>query len=278
MLPIFLTSYFVFTLCSWFGFNAGSAVDIYNTDQPLNLPAISSAVVNTALAGSSAGLVALFLNLFIQERILGEPMFKLSAAMNGCLTGLSAVTGSCAFIEPWAAIVIGLVAGCVYLFSSHLLVKFRLDDAVDAIPVHLFGGCWGLIATAFFASPRGLKYYYGLGDESDVAHVGAFYSWGQGSFDLNMLACQLIGIVFILGWTTATMLPFFLFLSYLGILRSDSFEELVGLDVSYHGYTPRVVGDEIGKDQLNTYLKRTGKYNLELNPEEDNTGTDRFED
>lgn len=51
--------------------------------------------------------------------------------MNGCLTGLVAVTAGCATVEPWAAVVIGIFAGLFYLMGSKLLVKLRIDDAVD---------------------------------------------------------------------------------------------------------------------------------------------------
>lgn len=55
--------------------------------------------------------------------------------MNGCLTGLVAVTAGCATVEPWAAVFIGVCAGWFYLLGSKALIKLRIDDAVDAIPV-----------------------------------------------------------------------------------------------------------------------------------------------
>jgi len=267
----------------WYGFNAGSTVDIFSPDRSLNLPIISVAVVNSTLSGSVAGIVALFINLIIQERLTGEPIFKLSASMNGSLAGLVAITGSCGLVEPWAALLIGLVAGVLYLLASNLLVKFCIDDAVDAIPVHLVGGAWGVIATGLFASPRQLKFWYGLSGENDlVQHVGWFYSWGRGSSDFSLMACQIIGLIFILAWVTVTMLPFFFSLNYMGLFRSDALEEIVGLDVSYHGYAPRSLGDqEVSAERVSEYLARSGrryKYNLDLNPEEDNEGVDRFGD
>ena len=69
----------------WFGFNAGSAIDV---DSDLSLPVIAAAVTNSTLAGSAAAITSLFLNLIIQERLTGEPKYRLSSAMNGALTGL----------------------------------------------------------------------------------------------------------------------------------------------------------------------------------------------
>ena len=66
-------------------------------------------------------------------------------------------------------------------------------------------------------------------------NVGWFYEWGRGSGNFNLMGCQLIGALFILAWVTAIMLPFFVILNYLGWFRADALEEIVGLDISYHG-------------------------------------------
>jgi Amt family ammonium transporter len=254
----------------WFGFNAGSAV---RTDAPLPLQLISNAVVNSTLAGSTAGLVALFTHLFIQERLTGEPVFKLSCAMNGCLCGLASVTGCCGLIEPWAAIIIGTVAGLLFLLTAHLLTKHCIDDAVDAIPVHLSGGLWGVIATGLFATPKELALWLGV---DSVSFSGAIYNDG------TLLGSQIVGALFIIGWTTGIMLPFFILLNYLGLFRSDSLEEAVGLDVSFHGYNPsNYATTELGNG-LDATQKRPGKYNVyDLNPRDDESidrdGVDRFE-
>lgn len=80
-----------------------------------------------------------------------------------------------------------------------------------------------------FASPRRLEMAYGL-----TKHVGWFYSWGRGSADATLLAANLLELLFIIGWVSVTMIPFFLMLNYLGWFRSDPLDELVGLDVRYH--------------------------------------------
>jgi Amt family ammonium transporter len=151
-------------------------------------------------------------------------------AMNGVLSGLVAITGGCAVMEPWAAVVTGIIAGWLYIYGSNLLIRLRIDDAVDAIPVHMLNGMWGLLATGLVASPRKLELAYG-----DSDHTGWFYSLGAGSFDASLLTNQVMELLFILGWTFFTMFPFFIWLNYQGWLRADSLEELVGLDMSYHG-------------------------------------------
>jgi ammonium transporter, Amt family len=111
-----------------------------------------------------------------------------------------------------------------------LLVRIKIDDAVDAIPVHAIGGTWGLIAVGLFAAPTRMGQVYG---EAAAEHPGFFYTFPSGRhFDL--LGCQIVGILCILAWTFVTMLPFFLWLNFMGWLRSGSVQELVGLDIAYN--------------------------------------------
>ena len=221
----------------WYGFNSGSAL-ITSSHERGKLVALCA--VNTTLSGGAGGLTALFVNLLILERRLGEPIFDLKMAMNGSLSGLVAITAGCGVVEPWAALLIGIFAGLLYLGGSNLLLKLRLDDAVDAIPIHMVNGMWGLIAVGFVASPRNLNLTYGI----EVPHVGWFYSLARGSGDARLLAAQLVGILFILGWCLIIMMPFFVWLDWKGWFRSDPLEEIVGLDTSYHGGLILMSGDD----------------------------------
>lgn len=88
-------------------------------------------------------MAALLFNLWRVERRTGEPIYDLRMAMNGSLAGLASITAGCGVMEPWAAVVVGLLAGVLYVGASNGLLLLELDDAVDAIPVHLGGGLWG---------------------------------------------------------------------------------------------------------------------------------------
>jgi len=238
----------------WYGFNSGSAL-IAPSSERGRLVALSA--VNTTLSGGMAGLVALFLNLMILERRLGEPIFDLRMAMNGSLSGLVAITAGCGVVEPWAAMLIGGIAGVLYIGGSNLLLKLRLDDAVDAIPVHMVNGMWGMIAVGFLACPRHLNMAYG----TEIEHVGWFYSLSRGSADARLLAAQIVGILFILAWCLAIMMPFFVWLDWKGWFRSDPLEEIVGLDTSYHGGLILMSGD----DSVNPeYISQFKKQRTEL--------------
>lgn len=211
----------------WYGFNAGSVISLTLED---NYLVVSHTAINTTLSAAAGCVMTLFLSTIVAERFTGEVTFNLQYAMNGCLSGLVAITAGCSVVESWASIVIGLVAGALYWGCSQLLVKRRIDDAVDAIPVHMVNGMWGTISVGLFAEPNLMQTVY-----NTSTHVGWFYSWGRGSGDAILLACQIVGILFVIGWVVGIMTPFFWLLHYYGYLRADSLEEVVGLDIGYTG-------------------------------------------
>lgn len=234
----------------WYGFNAGSIVTIAGRTTASGYPTAHIAAlasINTTLSGSAGCISALFTRLYLNERRTGEATFDLSVALNGTISGLVAITGGCAYVEPWVSLVIGLVSGWVYLFASNLMTRRCLDDAVDAIPVHFANGMWGILAVGLFASEKHLYNMYG---DAGTKHIGWFYEWGRGSGDGTLMMAQLVGLLFIIMWVLLMMSPFFLILNYVGLFRADGLEEVVGLDISYHGQ--------------NTYLE---KREENINPE-----------
>jgi len=123
----------------WFGFNPGST--LAGTDLR-----ISFVVVNTLLAsvtGSLGALIALSI-----KRLPHDP----SMLCNGMLAGLVAITAPCAFVAPWAAAIIGLVAGLLVVYSVFFIERQGVDDVVGAISVHGVNGLWGLLSLGIFAN------------------------------------------------------------------------------------------------------------------------------
>jgi len=253
----------------WYGFNAGSALLL---DSSVKDYVLALAAVNTTLAGGTAGIVALFGNLWVLERYTGEPFFDVKYLMNGALSGLAAISGSCGVVEPWAATAIGAVAGILYMFGTWVLVKMRLDDAVNAIPVHMFNGAWGLIAVGLFASPARLQDAYG-----NAEHVGFFYSFGNGGPDAKLLAANICGMLFIFSWVTFIMLPFYIWLDWMGWFRSDPLEEIVGLDTSYHGGLVLGGEDKIGPEHISAFTKRREERRRHSGRNVRNTSVDEFD-
>lgn len=260
----------------WYGFNAGSTLGISDENSG-HVAAL--AAVNTTMSGACAAVSAMFLDCLINLRKTGEVEYDLTMAMNGGLAGLVGVTGACAVVAPWAGCFIGLVSGCIYCLGSGLLIKLRIDDAVDGIPVHLFAGMWGCVATGLLAEPARTQIAFG----DDVIHFGWFYSWGRGSGDANLLLAEVCGILFIVAWTVGIMGPFFLLLDYLGLFRVNILEELAGLDESCHKgsvYDDSGRATEAQKNALNASRKSSG-YDLSqdsTNGQKDDTNGHEYEE
>lgn len=217
------------TFCLWFGwygFNPGSVLVIAN-DESSQVAAL--VVVNTTLGACAGAVSAMFFSSWWDWRATGEVSYDVGATMNGCLTGLVSITAGCATVETWAAVVIGIFAGLFYLLGSKLLIRLRIDDAVDAIPVHAVGGAWGMISAGLLTSPELLASAY-----EPNSNVGWFYEWSNGSGNFTLIGIQLVAVLFVFSWTMALMGFWFGMINCMGWFRVDELEELAGMDVSRH--------------------------------------------
>merc|ERR1711982_89563 len=196
-------------------------------DTPGYADVAALSAVTTTISAAAGVISAVFVNCVMDYAYTGAVEYDLSYAMNGGLSGLVAITANCCVVTPPMAVLIGLNAGLVYIACSKLLVKLRIDDAVDAIPVHLGNGIWGCIATGLFAHPDKVAIAYGS------PAVGLFFSEGS-THPTNLIVAELCGIAFIIVWVTAVMTPYFCFLRILGLFRVDELEEEVGMDISHH--------------------------------------------
>jgi len=191
----------------WFGFNPGSTLSVGNGDL------IARVAVNTNLAAAMGGITA----MLAVWKMFGKP--DLSMAMNGALAGLVAITAPCAFVEPWAAILIGGTGGVLVVLGVILLDRLHVDDPVGAVPVHGLNGVWGTLSVGLFGQKA-------LG----LAHDGLFY--GGGSAQLGI---QLLGVVSVVVFIVAAMGTVFKLIDATLGLRVSRDEELRGLDIGEHG-------------------------------------------
>ncbi len=211
MLPghnIPLASLGVFILWfGWFGFNAGSTLGV--GDGSL----IARVALNTNLAAALGGIAAM---ATVWKRF-GKP--DLSMAMNGALAGLVAITAPCAYVDPWAALVIGAAAGYIVVRAVEILDKLQIDDPVGAFPVHGVCGIWGTLCVGIFGKASlGLKYN------------GFVYSANP-----MQLGWQIIGIVSAVAFVAVSMGIVFKLIDLAIGLRIGRDEELRGLDIGEHG-------------------------------------------
>ncbi len=145
-------------------------------------------------------------------------------------------------LEPWAAIIAGLIGTCIFEATAMLWLKLKIDDPLLASPMHGICGAWALLWVGCMAKKEYVIQYYGgshkvidqYGDytDSDMNYpFGLFYPGGGG----RLLASQVIGVLVIFGWVSANMIPFFYIFKAFGMLRISAEEEQAGLDVSKHG-------------------------------------------
>jgi len=202
----------------WFGFNPGSSLGFLGAFR--NLAVI--AAVNTLLAGAAGGVSAMtYMWLF-------GPSKKPDAGMsvNGVLAGLVAITAPCAFVDVWAAVLIGTIAGVLVIWASIALEKLKIDDPVGAVPVHMVNGAWGVLAVGIFANGNPDTAAWN-GMESAV--TGLLY--GGSTQILAQLAevLSIFVVVFGLSWL------FFKACYSLGLMRVSAKDELEGLDMPEMG-------------------------------------------
>ena len=200
----------------WFGFNPGSTMAIAGGAAN----DVAHIVVTTNLA-CSAGLVAATLTAWC---CFGKPDFSMT--VNGALAGLVAITAPCAWVTPVGAVLIGLIAGILVVLSVMSFDRFRIDDPVGALSVHLVCGIWGTLAIGLFANPTALG--YAAGDAGPLA--GLFLGGGA-----KQLGHQFIGVIAVGALTLFGSLIFWSILKAFGGIRVSPEEEQQGLDLSEMG-------------------------------------------
>ena len=153
----------------WFGFNPGSTLGAVGAR-------FADIAVTTNLAASAGVLGAIIAGFALQRTI------DIGFAGNGAIAGLVAITAPCAYVEDWAACVIGLVAGVLMVLTVVAIDRIRVDDPIGAIAGHGMGGIWGTLSCGLFTTPA-LAKLNGVGD------AGLFYGGG-----LHQLGVQAFGI------------------------------------------------------------------------------------
>ena len=197
-LPIAILGTFLIWF-GWFGFNGGSTLGM-NAQ-------VSGIILNTLLAGVTGLLTASLAGIAIR----GYPDLRLM--INGSLSGLVAITASANAVGSGSALIIGGIGGLLMLGFTTLLERFRIDDAVGAIPVHLGAGIWGTIAVAIFGNPEVLG--------------NGLSSWGQ-------LAIQLLGLTVCGVWAFGLAYIILRLISLYIPLRVSDHDEHIGLNISEH--------------------------------------------
>lgn len=200
-------------LFGWMGFNPGSTLG----SSDLRIAVI---IENTATASVFGAVAAMAFTAFLYRKP------DISMSCNGMLAGLVAITAPCAFVAPYAAALIGFIAGIIVCggvwFFDHVA---KVDDPCGAVSVHGLNGAWGVIALGLFADGT-----YGAGWNGVTGNVsGLFYG------DASQFAAQLISVVVCFAWAFGATMGFFGLYKMFTSMRVAPETEVIGLDVPEFG-------------------------------------------
>lgn len=189
----------------WFGFNAGSALGANGI--------AGLAFLNTQVAAAAALIGWIFV-----EKVRNGHATTLGAA-SGAVAGLVAITPACAFVAPWAAVVIGFLAGIICSIAVGLKYLFNFDDSLDVVGVHLVGGIFGSLSIGFFGSSA----------VNSIGLDGLFYGGGTALLGKQALAVAMVAgysffVTLILGYAIEKTIGF----------RVSKESELEGVDFNEH--------------------------------------------
>lgn len=190
----------------WFGFNAGSEL---TADLTTGL-----AFVNTQVATAAAVLGW----LLVEKARDGRP--TLVGASSGAIAGLVAITPACAFVTPWAAVLLGLVAGAVCALAVGLKYRLGYDDSLDVVGVHFVGGWIGCLWIGLFGTSS---------VSSLVSDEGLFYGGGVTQLGVQALSGLIVtGYSFVVAFVLA-----FVIQKTIGFRVSEQ-AEVEGIDIAEH--------------------------------------------
>src|SRR6266508_4586900 len=197
----------------WFGFNPGSTLSVdFGGFGHFAYVALTTNIA--AAAGAVGGLITAWV-------VLKKP--DISMMLNGVIAALVAITAASGFVAPWAAIVIGLVAGFIAVVGVIAVERIGIDDPIGAVAVHGMSGVWGTLATGIFAVPL-------LTKNLATGTGGLVYT---GSF--HQLGVQALGVAVVGVWTFTASFGILWTLNKLWGIRVEPETETAGLDVSEHG-------------------------------------------
>jgi Amt family ammonium transporter len=194
----------------WFGFNAGSTLAAVGTR-------FADIATTTTLAAATGVLGAMLAGYLAQRTV------DVGLAGNGAIAGLVAITAPCAYVEEWAALVIGAIAGGLMVGTVLLVDRIGVDDPIGAIAAHGMGGIWGTLSCGLFTTAA-------LAETNAVGQAGLFYGGG-----LHQLGVQALGVVSVFAFVFAASGAVFLGIKYTIGLRVDPQIEIEGLDIHEHG-------------------------------------------
>jgi Amt family ammonium transporter len=207
-MPLFGLGIFILWL-GWFGFNPGSTLNALDGRFP-------EVVLTTNIAAAGGVLTAVATAYWKTKSI------DIGMAGNGAIAALVAITAPSGYVVPWAALVIGMVAGVIVVLGVYAIDKY-IDDPVGALSAHGLAGIWGTLACGIFTHPS-LAAFNTVGD-GGLIYTGSFTQLGR----------QALGVVVVFAFVFAASYVAFGIIKATYGMRVSEEEEMAGLDISEHG-------------------------------------------
>ncbi len=183
----------------WFGFNGGSTI-IFDAQVP-------KVILNTCIAAAWGGLTSSAVHYFYHR------YFDVSLLLNGIIGGLVGITAGCHVVSTPSAMIIGIVSGCIVYWGERWINHLRIDDALGAVPAHLFTGIWGVMS---------------------VGLLGDLEIMGTGLSRFEQIGIQFLGVVSISIWCILVSYTLARIINHFSPLRVSKQAEEQGMNVSEH--------------------------------------------
>jgi len=206
----------------WYGFNCGSTLSMHTAAKGAMAAHVA---MNTTLSAATGGITAFAVTYLITKQ------YDVSAMCNGILAGLVSITAGCGNVDCGSALFIGFVGAIVFVLSSMLQKKFKIDDPVDASSVHGACGIWGVMACGFFDWGKGFDTYHGWSGFSCMTNEDGTCQTGIGG---KALGVQFGAAFIIILWSGGISAITFFALLKTGKLRVTEDVEDAGMDKAHH--------------------------------------------
>ncbi len=197
----------------WYGFNCGSTLKLSDNQSLIS----TYAAVNTTIAAACGAMTSMML------ACVRTGQYDLTESLNGVFAGCVAITPVCAFVPPWSAPIIAAISALIMVYAGNFLLWLKVDDPLNASPIHAACGIWGVICNGLFARKENIALLYG--NSADNIPYGLFLGGGW-----EILGTSLLGCVMCVLWTMSTSVIMFFIIDKLVGLRVSAEDEIEGLD------------------------------------------------
>ena len=191
----------------WFGFNAGSSIS--------SGLSTAQALTATQVAAAAGALTWIIIEGFHQGKATALGF------ASGILAGLVAVTPAAGVVQPYGAMILGLIASVICYLAIQLKNKLGYDDSLDAFGIHGIGGITGAVLLTFFIRKSWMK------EAASVSATG-WTVW-------NQLGIQVVAVLIAIVYAALMTYLIILVIDKIFKFKSTETDEMAGLDRSYHG-------------------------------------------